>query len=116
MQHGRGGVRFEDVTLGDGPLATRGASVEIVYTLTLNKGEVIESEKRYAFRLGARQVVAGLEYGVEGMREGGERIIRVSPHLAYGDRPIPSKVPANAVLEFRVKLVRAVSPVESKGV
>ncbi len=116
MQRGRGGVKFEDVTVGDGPLASRGASVEILYTLALNKGEIVESEKRYQFRLGARQVVAGLEYGVEGMREGGERVIRVGPHLAYGNKPIPGIVPANALLEFRVKLLRAVLPVERKGV
>ena len=107
MQKGRGGVEFEDITVGDGPIADRGASVEISYTLALNKGEIVESEKRYEFRLGDRRVVAGLEHGVEGMRVGGERRIRVGPHLAYGQRSVPGKVPANAVLEFRVKLLQS---------
>jgi FKBP-type peptidyl-prolyl cis-trans isomerase len=116
MERGRGGVEFEDVSVGDGQIASRGASVEISYTLALNRGEIVESEKRYQFRLGERRVVAGLEYGVEGMRVGGERRIRVGPHLAYRDQAIPGKVPANAVLEFRVKLLHADVPTKGKDV
>ena len=116
MERGRGGVEFEDLAVGDGPVAGRGASVEVEYTLALNKGDVVESEKRYQFRLGERRVAPGLEYGVEGMRVGGERRIRVGPHLAYRDRSIPGKVPANAVLEFRVKLLRAELRKEVKDV
>ena len=107
MQKGRGGVEFEDLAVGDGPVAERGASVEISYTLALNKGEIVESSKCCQFRLGGRGVVPGLEYGVEGMRVGGERRIRVGPHLAYRDQSVPGKVPANAVLEFRVKLLQS---------
>jgi FKBP-type peptidyl-prolyl cis-trans isomerase len=47
-----------------------------------------------------------LEYGVEGMRVGGERRLRVAPHLAYRDQAIPGQVPARAVLEFHVTLLR----------
>jgi FKBP-type peptidyl-prolyl cis-trans isomerase len=50
-------------------------------------------------------VVAGLEYGVEGMRAGGKRRIRIGPHLAYRDKGVPDTIPANAVLEFRVSLL-----------
>ena len=107
MERGRGGVEFEDLVVGDGPVAARGASVEVSCTLALNRGDIVESGKHYQFRLGERRVVAGLEYGVEGMRVGGERRIRVGPHLAYRGQSIPGKVPADAVLEFRVKLLRA---------
>lgn len=50
-------------------------------------------------------MVAGLEYGVEGMREGGTRRIRVGPHLAYRDAGVPTTIPPNAVLEFKVLLL-----------
>ena len=50
-------------------------------------------------------MIAGLEYGVKGMRVGGKRRIRVGPHLAYRENGVPSTIPANAVLEFRVTLL-----------
>jgi FKBP-type peptidyl-prolyl cis-trans isomerase FkpA len=111
MQRGRGGVEFEDLVVGDGAVASRGTNVEVSYTLALNRGDIVESDQRYEFHIGGRNVIAGLEYGVEGMRAGGERRIRVGPHLAYRDKEIPGKIPANAVLEFRVKLIN----VETQG-
>ena len=105
MERGRGGVEFEDLSVGEGAVATRGSDVEVVYTLALNRGDIVQTDQAYAFRLGKREVVAGLEYGVEGMRAGGERRIRVGPHLGYRDQQVPGVQP-NAVLEFRVKLVK----------
>jgi FKBP-type peptidyl-prolyl cis-trans isomerase len=111
MQRGRGGIEFEDLVVGDGAVAARGTSVEVSYTLALNRGDIVESDRRCEFRIGGRTAIAGLEYGVEGMRTGGVRRIRVGPQLAYRDREVPGKIPSNAVLEFRVKLIR----VETQG-
>ena len=55
----------------------------------------MESE-RVSFRIGEREVIAGLEYGVEGMRVGGRRRIRVPPHLGYREAGVPGKIPSNA--------------------
>lgn len=106
MRRGRGGVEYEDIKLGDGPSAERGAKVDIRYNLYLNRGQLIQEGQGYSFRVGKRRVIPGLEYGVEGMRVGGERRLRVAPHLAYRDQAIPGVVPANAVLEFHVTLLR----------
>lgn len=106
MKRGRGGVEYEDVKLGDGPTADRGTRVEVRYNLFLDRGEQIQENQLYTFRVGKRRVIPGLEYGVEGMRVGGERRLRVAPHLAYRDQAIPGQVPARAVLEFHVTLLR----------
>jgi len=53
-------------------------------------------------------VVAGLSRGVIGMRVGGVRRLRVSPHLGYRNRSV-QEVPPNAVLTFEVELL-SVSP------
>jgi len=106
MQRGRAGVEYEDVEIGAGPAASRGCTVEVQYSLFLNRGDPVQEDKNYTFRIGERRVMAGLEYGVEGMREGGKRRIRVGPHLAYRDEGVPDIVPANAVLEFRVTLLK----------
>lgn len=115
MQRGRGGVEFEDLVVGTGAIASRGTDVEIIYTLALNQGHVVQANQRCAFRIGKREVVAGLEYGVEGMRAGGERRIRVGPHLGYRDQQAAG-VPANAVLEFHVRLVKVTSQEQGSAV
>ena len=58
-----------------------------------------------AFTLGKREVIAALEYGVEGMRVGGQRRFRAGPHLAYRDKGVEGIVPPNAVLIFDLKLL-----------
>ena len=105
MKKGRDGVEYEDLEVGDGATADRGCAVEVEYSLFLNRGGCVEKDKRYEFRIGERRVIAGLEYGVEGMRAGGRRRIRVGPHLAYRDAGVPDSIPENAVLEFLVSLL-----------
>ena len=105
MNRGRGGVEYEDLEVGNGPTAARGCTVEVEYGLYLNRGDPVQENTKYSFRIGKRRVIAGLEYGVEGMRVGGKRRIRVGPHLAYREAGVPDKVPSNAVLEFRVSLL-----------
>ena len=106
MKRGRGGVEYEDVKLGEGPTAHRGAKVEVRFDLFLDRGDLVQENQHYAFRVGKRRAIPGLEYGVEGMRVGGERRLRIAPHLAYRDQAIPGLVPARAVLEFHVTLLR----------
>jgi FKBP-type peptidyl-prolyl cis-trans isomerase len=106
MKRGRGGVEYEDVKLGEGPTAHRGAKVEVRFDLFLDRGDLVQENQHYAFRVGKRRAIPGLEYGVEGMRVGGERRLRIAPHLAYRDQAIAGLVPARAVLEFHVTLLR----------
>jgi FKBP-type peptidyl-prolyl cis-trans isomerase len=48
--------------------------------------------------LGRRQAIAGVEHALMGMKVGGYRKIRVSPHLAYRDIGILDLIPPDAVL------------------
>ena len=48
--------------------------------------------------LGRRQAMAGVEHALLGMKVGGYRKVRVSPHLAYRDKGIPAMIPPDAVL------------------
>lgn len=47
----------------------------------------------------------GLFYGVEGMRVGGRRRLRVAPHLAYRDVGVPGVIPANALLIVEIEVI-----------
>lgn len=59
--------------------------------------------------LGRRQAIAGVEHSLIGMKVGGYRKVRVSPHLAYRDKGIPDLVPPDAVLICEIWLRDIVS-------
>ncbi len=67
---------------------------------TDDKGTMIN----YHCRIGRRDAIAAVEYSLIGMKEGGYRKIKASPHLAYRDEGVPGKVPANAVILFEIWL------------
>jgi FKBP-type peptidyl-prolyl cis-trans isomerase len=101
----RAGIKLESETVGDGREVTRGDTVTVAYELSLNRGDVVQSIDSFAFTLGKRDVIAALEYGVDGMRVGGRRRFRAGPHLAYRDVGVDGVVPPNAVLIFDLKLL-----------
>lgn len=47
----------------------------------------------------------GFFYGVQGMRVGGTRRIRLAPHLAYREAGMPGVVPPNALLIVEVQVL-----------
>ena len=59
--------------------------------------------------LGRREAVAGVEHALMGMKVGGYRKVRISPHLAYRDTGIPGLIPPNAVLICEIWLRDSVS-------
>ena len=59
--------------------------------------------------LGRRQAMAGVEHALVGMKVGGYRKVRVSPHLAYRDKGIPDLIPLEAVLICEIWL-REIKP------
>jgi FKBP-type peptidyl-prolyl cis-trans isomerase FkpA len=101
----RKGIKIDELQLGEGPLAQKGKVVTIRYTGCLRRGDKFQEDLTCTFKVGSREVIAGLERGVEGMHVGGKRRIRVSPHLAYGDEGVEGTIPPNAVLLFEVELL-----------
>lgn len=51
------------------------------------------------------RLIAGLFYGMQGMRVGGTRTIRVAPHLAYREQGVPGLIPPNALLTIEVTVL-----------
>ena len=58
-----------------------------------------------SLRVDRESMFAGLFYGIEGMRVGGTRRIRVAPHLAYREAGVPGVVLPNALLVVEVQVV-----------
>lgn len=56
-------------------------------------------------RVDRRSLMAGLFYGVDGMRVGGTRMLDIAPHLGYGETGLPGLVPPQALLTAEVAVL-----------
>jgi FKBP-type peptidyl-prolyl cis-trans isomerase FkpA len=103
------GLTIEDLTIGTGDLAAAGRKVTVHYTGWLTDGTKFDSSKDrsdpFVFGLGQRQVIAGWDEGVPGMRVGGVRKLTIPPALGYGARGAGGVIPPNATLVFEVELL-----------
>ena len=101
---------IEDITVGDGALATKGQTVRAHYVgVAHSTGEEFDASwnrgEQLRFQLGVGQVIAGWDQGLQGMRVGGRRKIVIPPHLGYGDRGAGSAIKGGETLIFVVDLV-----------
>ena len=112
------GIKLLEEREGEGLPAQKGDRVLFNMRLFLNKGDEVLFNERQAehlpkemvrvedgvtlidrtVTLGRREVIAGVEHALMGMKAGGYRKVRISPHLAYRDKGIPDLIPADAVL------------------
>ncbi len=103
------GLSIEDVTVGEGAVATPGQKVTVHYTGWLTDGAKFDSSKDrddpFQFALGAGRVIPGWDEGVQGMKVGGTRKLIVPPTLAYGKRGAGRVIPPDATLVFEVELL-----------
>ena len=58
---------------------------------------------------------AGLFCGMQGMRVGGTRTIRVAPHLGYKEQGVPGEIPANALLTVEITVLAERPDPTAKG-
>ena len=113
MQTTASGLQFDDTVVGHGKRAEAGRTVSVHYTGWLYengaKGAKFDSSKDrgdpFEFDLGAGQVIKGWDEGVQGMQEGGTRLLVIPPVLAYGTRGAGGVIPPNATLIFEVELL-----------
>src|SRR6266850_746990 len=110
----KSGLKYIDQKVGTGDVAVKGATVQVNYTGWLyvdgKRGSKFDSSldrnTPFDFKLGARQVIAGWDEGVEGMKVGGKRELIIPPDLAYGPRAVGGVIPANSTLDFEVELLK----------
>jgi FK506-binding nuclear protein len=104
----RSGIRIVSETLGSGPELKKGARVRLRYDIQLNRGDLLVKDQEAVWTVGDRNFVAGFRYGLEGMRAGGTRRFRASPHLCYRDAEVAG-IPKNAVLVCDIKHVEVLA-------
>ena len=109
-------LQVQDLVQGQGAEATPGSKVTVHYSGWLyehsapdHKGKAFDSSRKsgqpFSFTLGARQVIAGWDQGVAGMRVGGQRRLVIPAALGYGDQGAGGVIPPNATLLFDVELL-----------
>lgn len=117
------GIELVEETEGVGTAAKKGDRVLYNIRIFLNRGDEVpinEQQVRQGLAadivrqegdkvlvdhqtiLGKRRSIAGIERSLIGMKPGGYRKVRVSPHLAYGEKGIPDLIPGNAVLLIEI--------------
>ena len=123
------GLRVLEERAGEGRAAQKGDHVVYNIRLFLNRGDEVPLNSLQAkslpqemiriedgvslidhrIVLGRRQAIAGVEQALIGMKVGGYRKVRISPHLAYRNEGIPDLISPDAVLLVEI-WVRAIVP------
>jgi len=109
-------LQVTDLAVGSGAEAVAGRSVTVHYSGWLydpaqpdSKGKPFDSSREagrpFTFALGAGQVIAGWDQGVQGMKVGGQRRLVIPHPLAYGERGAGGVIPPRASLVFDVELL-----------
>ncbi|QEL56826.1 FKBP-type peptidyl-prolyl cis-trans isomerase [Chromobacterium paludis] len=106
-------LKMEDLVLGEGKEAVRGALITTHYTGWLEDGSKFDSsvDKGRPFQcvIGTGRVIKGWDQGMMGMKVGGKRKLWVPAHLAYGERQIGERIPANSNLVFEIELLEVLT-------
>jgi FK506-binding nuclear protein len=123
-------VQGQDVKVGAGASAVLGSKVSVLYvaylgrisTSTIFDSSAAHNNQPYVFLLGTTTVpnspILGFQIGVNGMKEGGERLLAIPPTLGYGNNDIKDAngkviIPANSTLVFDVELLKVESATAS---
>ncbi|PPF87710.1 peptidylprolyl isomerase [Subtercola sp. Z020] len=76
-----------DIVEGDGPEASAGSTVDVHYLgVDYESGDEFDSSwsRGTSINFPLRQLIAGWQQGIPGMKVGGRRKLTVPPELAYG--------------------------------
>ncbi len=109
-------LAIDDRVAGTGAEARPGMMVSVHYTGWLydpaagdKRGRKFDSSKDrgqpFEFQLGQRDVIAGWDEGVKGMKVGGTRLLTIPSAMGYGARGAGGDIPPNAALVFEVELL-----------
>lgn len=105
-------LRVEDLQVGDGKTAVKGALITTQYRGWLEDGSEFDSSyargKPFQCVIGTGRVIKGWDQGIIGMQVGGKRRLFVPAHLAYGERSMGA-IPAHSNLNFEIELLEVLT-------
>jgi len=118
----RSGITLLEDRPGTGAAIERRHVYRVRLKMWLNKGEPIRWEQPWGFidrarledggstlitdlRIDRENLIAGLFQGIDDMRVGGCRKLKISPHLAYGKYGIPGRIPPGAAILAEIEFI-----------
>jgi peptidylprolyl isomerase len=103
------GLKYVELTEGTGATPTKGQTVSVHYTGTLEDGTKFDSSRDrnqpFKFQIGEGQVIKGWDEGLSTMKVGSRRKLIIPAELGYGDRGAGGVIPPKATLIFDVELL-----------
>lgn len=104
---------IEEIQEGDGKAAVKGALITVHYEGFLQDGTKFDSShdrgRPLQVVIGTGRVIKGWDQGMMGMKVGGKRKLFIPSHLAYGERQMGDKIPANSDLTFEVEMLEVLT-------
>ena len=118
----RAGIEMLEDVPGTGAEVRRRHVYRLRLRLWLHRGEPIRWQRPWGLvdrarleddgatlvtdlRIDRENLFAGLFQGIAGMRIGGRRKLKISPHLAYGDKGIAGLVPPRAMIVAEIEII-----------
>ncbi|XP_071722140.1 peptidyl-prolyl cis-trans isomerase FKBP16-3, chloroplastic-like [Rutidosis leptorrhynchoides] len=106
------GLQYKDIKVGSGPSPPVGFQVAANYVAMVPSGQIFDSSLEkgqiYIFRVGAGQVIKGLDEGILSMKAGGKRRLYIPGPLAFPkglvSAPGRPRVAPNSPVMFDVSL------------
>ena len=103
------GLKYIEIVEGTGATPTKGQTVSVHYTGTLENGKKFDSSRDrnqpFEFQIGEGQVIKGWDEGLSTMKVGGRRQLIIPANLGYGDRGAGGVIPPKATLLFDVEML-----------
>ena len=99
------GIKLVSESEGIGEPVKKGDRVTVRLNGWLNQGSPIQEDYVGEIVVGNRVAIPGIEYSLEGMKQGGKRKVRISPHLGYKEAGVKNLIPENAVLVYEIEVL-----------
>jgi FKBP-type peptidyl-prolyl cis-trans isomerase len=101
----KSGIKLLSETQGTGEPIKKGDTVKVRLNGWLNQGQQVQENYLGEVVVGAREVIPGIDYSIEGMKLGGKRKVKISPHLGYREASVENRIPPNAVLVYEIEIL-----------